>query len=73
MTMQACVICDEEIDLSVRSGWARRIDGWEEVRRGGGANKIVRRRTHGQVAHVACLDPRIADGKQKALWGTSLL
>lgn len=52
-----CWFCDEELALTRHvSGTMREITGWEELRRGGGANKIVRRRTTGKWAHRACVE-----------------
>jgi len=47
-----CVECGEEVTM--RAGAYRQIVGWEELRKDGGANKIVDRVTTGQVMHHAC-------------------
>lgn len=52
---QDCYVCAQPVTLSRRGGWLRQVTGWEEPRRQGGANKIVQRRTTGEVAHVGCV------------------
>jgi hypothetical protein len=50
-----CVVCREPVQM--RHGAFREIVGWEEIRKDGGANKIVDRVTTGQVMHHACRLP----------------
>ncbi len=62
--MHKCIECGLEINIRAKSGWMREITGWEEVRKGGGANKIANRETTGRVAHPYCLK---ADFSQEAM------
>lgn len=50
-----CPWCNETVDTR-RSGAMRRIIGWEEIRSGGGANKIAYREEVGVWAHKPCVD-----------------
>jgi hypothetical protein len=54
-----CVVCELEVDDAVMSV-ARRIAGWEAVRRSaGGANAVIDRVVlPGHVAHVECVKQR---------------
>lgn len=49
-----CVMCGEALDVNSRYGVQRKIEGWEELRRDGGANKIVGRNPTGEWRHTAC-------------------
>ena len=51
-----CTVCRQPVDVR-RDRWLREITGWEELRSGGGANKIVDRVTTGQMMHSACRLP----------------
>ena len=46
--------CGDPVDQR-GTGWYRQVIGWEEKRKGGGANKIAGRVTTGQVLHRACM------------------
>lgn len=48
-----CPFCREEVPKG--HGALRAVTGWEEVRKGGGANKIVGRRETGEWAHSWCV------------------
>jgi hypothetical protein len=50
----SCDSCGEAVDINATSGIQRKIKGWEELRRGGGANKIVGRKPTGEWRHSAC-------------------
>jgi hypothetical protein len=51
--MLRCDVCD----LPVRPGkFYREITGWEELREGGGANKITLRTETGKVRCQPCMD-----------------
>jgi len=52
-----CGYCGEMVDLTKRTGWMRGIQGWEEPRLGGGANKVVLREVipH-KLAHSWCVE-----------------
>lgn len=52
--MPLCAFCDEPVN-TWRKGAHREITGWEELRSGGGANKIVDREETGRWAHRSCM------------------
>ncbi len=52
-----CVSCGEPVNVR-SAGWYRQVTGWEQVRTGGGANKIALREPTGQVMHLACMDKK---------------
>lgn len=64
-----CAVCGREIDST--HSHARRVCGWEAVRKGtGGANRIIDRVQLDGIAHVLCVEGRakrrrrgIADGQ----------
>ena len=61
--MNECVVCGDEVNVR-SAGWYRQVTGWEQVRGGGGANKIALRETTGQLMHLACMDKkRMAPGQ----------
>lgn len=49
-----CENCGEAVDTNSRYGVQRKITGWEELRKGGGANKIIGREATGEWRHSAC-------------------
>lgn len=49
-----CEDCDEVLNLDYPYNLQREVKGWEQVRQGGGANKIVGRKTTGKWRHTAC-------------------
>jgi len=51
--VRVCFLCLKELHRTDRI--ARGIEGWEERRAGGGANKIMLRRETGRLAHLACV------------------
>lgn len=55
--MSDCDFCGGPVEGRIRF---RKIEGWEETRGGGGANKIILRRTTGEVAHPTCVETRKA-------------
>jgi hypothetical protein len=56
-----CKYCEKPVDRFERMR-IRRIEGWEEIRSGGGANKIMDRTVvEGVFAHKLCIDMH-ADG-----------
>jgi len=65
MATESCTVCGRDVRLTSR-GWCREVSGWEEVRKGGGANKIMRRKTTGKVAHYSCLTDELE--RQEALF-----
>lgn len=67
MTDTLCLFCGKPIDTRQRTGWMRKIIGWEEVRSRGGANKIVRREPTGGAAHSICVESGMLPGQQELL------
>ena len=59
MASETCAVCDREVNINKKHGWVREVTGWEEVRPAGGANKIMRRKTTGLVAHYSCLTDEV--------------
>lgn len=49
-----CAFCGKRVDPDARSTH-RRVVGWEEKRRDGGANAIHLRETTGDYAHGSCV------------------
>jgi hypothetical protein len=52
-----CTICGDDVD-DVLHSVARRIVGWERVRKERGANAIIDRRELGHIAHTECAKRR---------------
>jgi len=50
-----CWFCKATVNPA-QSGVYRRVVGWEQTRRGGGANKIALRDETGDWAHRDCVD-----------------
>ncbi len=50
-----CVVCGETVETR-QAGNYRRIEGWEQTRRGGGANRIARRIDHPEWVHRFCFE-----------------
>ena len=50
-----CAFCGGRVNFHLRDGTVlRQVDGWEEPREQGGANKIIGRQETGLWAHTAC-------------------
>lgn len=49
-----CAFCGDPVNPRM-AGTHREVTGWEELRTGGGANKIVVRAETGQWAHRSCI------------------
>jgi hypothetical protein len=49
-----CDTCGESVDVNAKYGVQRKVEGWEELRKDGGANKIVGRKPMGAWRHSAC-------------------
>lgn len=49
-----CTVCELPVNINLRYGAQRRVTGWEELRKEGGANKIVDRVLTGEWRHTAC-------------------
>lgn len=64
---QRCIYCNDYVSTRSGAGNMRQVTGWEELRRGGGANKIVRRTPTGLWAHRACLQYQ-GRGRDKTLF-----
>jgi len=54
-------VCGNMVDPS-KPGSFREITGWEEVRKGGGANKITLRKETGRVVCPGCMATKQATG-----------
>jgi hypothetical protein len=56
-----CVLCGEPVNVNDRSGAVEReVQGWESLRRKGGANRIGDRTTTGRWRHRLCgEDPQL--------------
>lgn len=50
-----CAFCGEPVDITASNGWLRGVKGWEEPRKGGGANRIVLREVEPRYAHRRCV------------------
>lgn len=50
-----CAICELPVNTNAKYGVQRKVEGWEELRKGGGANKIIDRKTTGIWRHSACV------------------
>jgi DNA-directed RNA polymerase subunit RPC12/RpoP len=68
-----CVDCGKEVN-PVQPGVYRKVEGWERVRFGGGANQIVFRHETGEYLCSTCGEGRkvrsrfhISEGQQKLL------
>lgn len=55
-----CDLCGEDVREYVGSYFE--VNGWEQVREGGGANKIAKRKRTGKVAHKNCMEAEL-DGR----------
>lgn len=62
-----CALCDQPIHGGAL-GHYRMVVGWEQIRRGGGANKIARREETGDWAHRGCVDAKQSMKGQETLW-----
>ena len=49
-----CALCNQDLRTDGK-GVAEQVTGWLPNRDGGGANHVMVRRSHGNWAHVACL------------------
>ena len=65
--METCVVCGEHVDTR-QTGWYRQVIGWEQVRGQGGANKIARRETTGQVMHIGCMKRKSHNPGQETMF-----
>ena len=63
-----CVACGDPV-TTTGYGWYRQVIGWEEVRKGGGANKIGGRETTGQVLHRGCMTKQRQHPGQGSMFG----
>ena len=55
MRLRNCDVCGDGVNLD-RPGYYRSVEGWEEVRSGGGAHAIAGRQLTGLVMHSWCWD-----------------
>lgn len=55
--MIRCIDCGNEVDPT-KPGVYRKVEGWEKVRYGGGANQIIFRRETGDLLCSSCGEAR---------------
>jgi hypothetical protein len=55
MTLPNCTFCGEPVNPVV-AGVFRRVEGWVETRKGGGAHGVTFKKELGDYAHKVCID-----------------